>query len=84
MEDIWSDQVDAIIVPATACGGSALLSLNEKQCQIITVAENQTFTQVTSRELGIKSIPVNSYLEAVGVLVAHKAGVNPSAIKINR
>lgn len=79
-EDIWADHVDAAIVPATACGSSALLSLNQRQCQIITVEENKTQIQVPPQPLGIKSIQVNSYLEAVGVLVAHKAGINPSTL----
>jgi hypothetical protein len=75
--DIWADQVDAVIVPANACGGSALLNLSQNQCQIITVVENKTLTQVSAPALGIKSIQVNSYLEAVGILVAHKAGISP-------
>ncbi|MBD6618069.1 DUF3326 domain-containing protein [Komarekiella sp. 'clone 1'] len=83
-EDIWVDHVDAAIVPATACGGSALLSLNQKRCQIITVEENKTQIQVPPQPLGIKSIQVNSYLEAVGVLVAHKAGINLSALSSSR
>lgn len=78
--DIWANQVDAAIVPATACGSSALLSLSQRRCQIITVEENQTQIQVRPQPLGIKSIQVNSYLEAVGVLVAHKAGINPFAL----
>lgn len=78
--DIWANQVDAVIVPANACGSSALLSLSHKRCLIITVNENQTQIQVPPQPLGIKSIQVNSYLEAVGVLVAHKAGINPSAL----
>ncbi|MBO3458740.1 DUF3326 domain-containing protein [Aetokthonos hydrillicola Thurmond2011] len=78
--DIWANQVDAVIVPATACGSSALLSLSQQRCQIITVDENQTKIEVYSQPLGIKSIQVNSYLEALGVLVAHKAGINPSAL----
>ncbi|AFY34465.1 DUF3326 domain-containing protein [Calothrix sp. PCC 7507] len=79
-DDIWADQIDAAIVPATACGSSALLSLNQKRCQIITVEENKTQIKVPPQPLGIKSIKVNSYLEAVGVLVAHKAGINPLAL----
>lgn len=79
-EDIWADQIDAAIAPANACGGSALLSLNQKQCQIITVEENKTQIKVPPQPLGIKSIQVNSYLEAVGLLVAYKAGINPSAL----
>lgn len=80
-EDIWVDGVDAAIAPATACGSSALLSLSQRQCQIITVEENKTLIQVPPEPLGIKAIQVNSYLEAVGVLVAHKAGINPSALR---
>ncbi|HLO87324.1 MAG TPA: DUF3326 domain-containing protein [Nostocaceae cyanobacterium] len=78
--DIWVDQVDAAIFPANACGSSALLSLSQTSSQIITVAENHTLLQVTATALGIKSIRVNSYLEAVGVIVAQKAGINPTAI----
>ncbi|WP_373528660.1 DUF3326 domain-containing protein [Nostoc sp.] len=81
-EDIWADQVDAAIAPATACGSSALLSLSQKRCQIITVEENKTLIKVPPQPLGIKAIEVNSYLEAVGVLAAHKAGINPSALRL--
>jgi hypothetical protein len=80
--DIWADQVDALVIPATACGNSALLNLNQKQCQIITVAENKTLIQVSAPMLRIQTLQVNSYLEAIGVLVAHKAGINPSSLVI--
>ncbi|MBD2458965.1 DUF3326 domain-containing protein [Nostoc sp. FACHB-87] len=79
-DDIWADHIDAAIVPANACGSSALLSLSQSQCQIITVRDNQTQIQVPAQPLGIKSIQVNSYLEAIGVLVALKAGINPHAL----
>ena len=59
-EDIWVDEVDAAIAPATACGSSALLSLSQKRCQIITVEENKTLIKVPPQPLGIKSIQVNS------------------------
>ena len=72
--DLWADQVDALIIPDTSCGSSALLSLSKSQCQIITVTENKTLLQVSAPMLKIPSLQVNSYLEAVGVLVAHKAG----------
>ncbi|ARV58747.1 hypothetical protein BZZ01_08930 [Nostocales cyanobacterium HT-58-2] len=82
--DILANHVDAVIVPATACGSGALLSLSQsRRCQIITVEENQTQVQVRPQPLGIKSIQVNTYLEAVGVLVALKAGINPSALSPN-
>jgi hypothetical protein len=81
--DIWANQVDAVIMPATACGSSALLSLNQKQCQIITVAENKTLIQVSAPMLRIPTLQVNSYLEAVGILVAHKSGINPYSLTSN-
>jgi hypothetical protein len=82
-EDIWANQVDAAIIPATACGSSAILSLTQSQTQIITVRENQTTMQVPPAPLGIKAIAVNSYLEAIGVIAAHKAGIDPSALTPN-
>lgn len=78
--DIWAVQVDAVVVPATACGSSALLSLSQLGVQILAVRENQTQMQVPPEPLEIKAMQVNSYLEALGVLVAHKAGINPSAL----
>ncbi|MFK0733998.1 MAG: DUF3326 domain-containing protein [Gloeotrichia echinulata GP01] len=81
-EDIWADQVDVAIAPATACGSSALLTLSQKRCQIITVEENKTQINVPAQALGIQAIQVNSYLEAVGVLVALKTGINPLTLRL--
>ncbi len=78
--DIWASDVDAVVIPATACGGSALLSLSQSQAQIIAVGENQTSMQVPPEHLGIKVIRVHSYLEALGVLVAHRAGISADAL----
>ncbi|WP_242057044.1 MULTISPECIES: DUF3326 domain-containing protein [Oscillatoriales] len=79
-ESIWADRVDAIVIPATACGGSAILSFSQLPAKIICVEENQTQMQVPPESLGIEALRVHSYLEAVGVLVAHRAGINPSAL----
>ena len=78
--DIWASEVDAVVVPATACGGSAVLSLSQSQAQIIAVEENQTSMQVTPEFLGIEAIRVHSYLEALGVLVAHRAGISAKSL----
>lgn len=51
--DLWADQVDALIIPDTSCGSSALLSLSQSQCQIITVTENKTLLQVSAPMLKI-------------------------------
>ncbi|HLO52131.1 MAG TPA: DUF3326 domain-containing protein [Kamptonema sp.] len=79
---ITRDRIDAVVVPATACGGSAILSLSQRQrVQIIAVTENQTQMQATPEKLGIKALQVNSYLEALGVLAAYRAGINPDALR---
>jgi len=74
-------EVDAVVVPATACGSSALLNFsNAAHPQVIAVRENQTALQVTPATLGLRAVTVNSYLEAVGMLVAQRAGVAIAAL----
>jgi hypothetical protein len=79
--DMLAHQVDAIVVPDSACGGSAVLSFAQQpSTKIITVADNQTEMKVTPDLLGIPAMRVQSYLEALGVLVAHKAGISPVSL----
>ena len=92
---ISAHQVDAVVVPATAFGGSAVMSLAHARKsynalgkgvqlsgpQIIAVGENSTAMAVSAADLGIEAIAVNTYLEAVGVIAAYRAGVAPSALR---
>jgi hypothetical protein len=78
--DIWAEQVDAVIIPATAAGSSAVLSLSQSRSQIIAVRDNETRMQVTPADLGISALTVNSYLEAIGAIAAHRAGVSAIAL----
>ena len=68
------------MIPATACGGSATLSLSQSRTLIIAVEDNTTTLNVTPEALGISAIRVGSYLEALGILAAHKAGVHPQSL----
>ena len=79
-DSIWSESVDVAIVPYSACGGSAILSLANSPTQIIAVTNNSTQIQVNPEPLGIKVTQVNSYLEALGVLVSRQAGVDFRAL----
>jgi hypothetical protein len=76
---LWADQVDAIVVPASACGGSALLSLGPRVLAI-AVEANATALAVGPEALGVSAVRVASYLEAVGLLAAHRAGIHPQAL----
>jgi hypothetical protein len=80
-ETIWADTVDAVVIPATACGSSAILSFSNYKSKIIAVTENSSQMEVPPEVLGIKAIRVNSYLEALGVLVTHRAGINLEALR---
>ena len=90
---ISAHQVDAVVVPATAFGGSAVMSLAHARKsplgkgaelsgpQIIAVGENSTAMAVSAADLGIQAIAVSTYLEAAGVIAAYRAGVAPSALQ---
>lgn len=73
-------QVQAVITPLSACGGSGLLALASlPHVQIIAVADNDTAMAVFPENVGIprhRVIRVHNYLEAVGVLSAMKAGIH--------
>ncbi len=76
-QGIWNDEVDAVIVPASACGGSGLMSLaRSSRAKIITVSENQTRMAVTPKQVKIEAIAVRSYLEAIGVITVDRAGMS--------
>jgi hypothetical protein len=87
-------QVDAVVVPATAFGGSAVMSLAQglrgnsgnkgdgrHVPQVIAVGENTTTMAVRAADLGISAITVSTYLEAVGAIAAYRAGVALSALR---
>ncbi|MEM8810359.1 MAG: DUF3326 domain-containing protein [Cyanobacteria bacterium P01_G01_bin.38] len=79
-ETITADQVDTVILPATAFGGSAAMSFGQTQATIIAVADNQTKMEVSANALGIETVQVRSYLEAIGVIAAKRAGVHYGAL----
>lgn len=79
-DTIWRDRVDAVIIPATASGGSAVLSLSQSNAKIIAVTDNQTEMRSPPESLGISALRVNSYLEALGAIVAHRGGIDPAAL----
>jgi hypothetical protein len=87
MGDIWTEQVDAVVMPATACGGSAVMSWSQlatigtSSPRIIAVQDNQTTMQVPPEALGMVATCVPSYLEALGLLVAQRAGISAAALK---
>nr|XP_016502772.1 PREDICTED: uncharacterized lipoprotein syc1174_c-like isoform X1 [Nicotiana tabacum] len=84
---IVAGDVDSVIVPIDACGGDGVLAFaNGKRHKplIIAVEENQTVLNETPDSLGIEAVKVSNYWEAIGVIAAHKAGIDPNSLRRNR
>ncbi len=80
---ITRNDIDAIIIPESACGGAASLALNSlNHVHKIFVRENTTALAVYPSMLGLTGITVNGYMEAIGVLAAIKAGIDPQSLKL--
>jgi len=77
--DLWAAEVDSVVIPASACGGSAVLSLSAT-AQVIAVEDNQTAMRVSPEAVGMSAVRVRSYLEAIGAIAAHRAGITPISL----
>ena len=79
--DVWRDDVDAVVLPAGACGGAAVMSLQAGRALVVAVEDNECALDVQGSKLGMEGVVVvRSYMEALGLLAAHKAGVNPACL----
>lgn len=83
---IWASDVDSVILPIDACKGDGALAFARKRNAplIICVEENETVLNDTPDKLGINAVKVANYWEAVGVIAAHKAGIDPYSLRRNR
>nr|XP_043624700.1 uncharacterized lipoprotein syc1174_c-like [Erigeron canadensis] len=80
---IVANDVDSVILPADACGGDGVLAFANKRTKplIICVQENETVLNDTPDKLGIDVVKVSNYWEAIGVVAAHKAGIDPNSLR---
>ncbi|KAK9277303.1 hypothetical protein L1049_006843 [Liquidambar formosana] len=89
---IVASDVDSVILPIDACGGDGALAFSRSkrykvQTQkplIIAVEENETVLDDTPDKLGIEAVKVSNYWEAIGVIAAHKAGIDPLSLRRNK
>ncbi|KAL3835318.1 hypothetical protein ACJIZ3_010054 [Penstemon smallii] len=84
---IVANDVDSVILPIDACGGDAALAFATRKPNrplIIAVEENETVLCDTPDKLGIQAVKVSNYWEAIGVIAAHKAGIDPNSLRKNR
>ncbi|XP_074320824.1 uncharacterized protein LOC141657477 isoform X2 [Silene latifolia] len=84
---IFASDVDSIILPADTFAGSGVRAFANKKINkplIVAVEENTTVLRDTPDRLNIKTVNVSNYWEAIGVIAAHKAGIDPYSLRKNR
>ena len=69
--------IDVAIAPASAFGSPALLHLANRPRPplFIAVTENTSIMKVSPESMNIPAIVVRSYLEAIGLVTAHRRGI---------
>ncbi|GER38426.1 pentafunctional AROM polypeptide [Striga asiatica] len=83
-DSIVASDVDSVILPIDACGGDGALAFASRKTNrplIIAVEENETVLSDTPDKLGIQAVKVANYWEAIGVVAAHKAGIDPFSLR---
>ncbi|XP_022841605.1 uncharacterized protein LOC111365352 isoform X3 [Olea europaea var. sylvestris] len=84
---ILASDVDSVILPIDACGGDGALAFasgKTSRSLLIAVEENETVLRDTPDKLGINAVKVSNYWEAIGVVAAHKAGIDPNSLRRDR
>ena len=75
------NQIESIVVPHGALGGEAVLAGIEKGLNIISV-KNKNILKVTNEFFDYPNLfEVDNYLEAAGIILAIKKGINLDSVK---
>ena len=72
--------VGAVVAPAGALGGAAVLACAERGIPVIAVA-NPCLLNVNAAALGLEVLPATSYSEAAGLVLALREGIAPAALR---
>ena len=74
------EDVGAVVAPAGALGGAAVLACAERGIPVIAV-DNPCLLDVSAETLGLEVLPAASYSEAAGLLLALREGIAPAALR---
>ena len=79
---IQADQLGAVVAPAGALGGEAVLACLERGVPLIAV-DNPSVLQVTPEALELSTgvLRASSYAEAAGMVLALREGISPAALQ---
>jgi len=70
----------AVVAPAGALGGEAVLACAERGVPVIAV-HSPCLLQVSAAALGLEVLPAASYAEAAGLVLALREGIDPVALQ---
>jgi hypothetical protein len=73
-------ELGAVVAPAGALGGEAVLACAERGVPLIAVAGNPCLLAVDGAALGLETLTVASYAEAAGLVLALREGIDPAAL----
>ncbi|MEB3263786.1 MAG: DUF3326 domain-containing protein [Synechococcus sp.] len=76
---LLSEDIGAVVAPAGALGGEAVLACAERGVPLIAV-HNPCVLQVDGEALGLPVLPAASYAEAAGLVLALREGIAPAAL----
>jgi hypothetical protein len=71
----------AVVAPAGALGGEAVLACAMRGVPLIAVAGNDCLLGVDGASLGLETLTVGGYAEAAGVVLALREGLDPQALR---
>ena len=70
----------AVVAPAGALGGEAVLACVERGIPVIAV-QNPCVLRVSAAALGLEVLPAASYAEAAGLVLALREGLDPAVLQ---
>ena len=74
-ELLRADQLGAVVAPAGALGGEAVLASAERGVPLIAVRGNTCVLRVDGAALGLKVVEADNYAEAAGLVLALREGI---------
>ena len=76
------NNVGAIVLPASCLGGIPALVAQYSDIPLIAVSDNRTILEVNNAKMKMANVvPVASYLEAAGILLALRSGISLESLR---
>ncbi|MFN6131592.1 MAG: DUF3326 domain-containing protein [Synechococcaceae cyanobacterium] len=78
---IRASDLGAVVAPAGALGGEAVLACAARRVPLIAVTSNRSLLRVDGAALGLEVLEAASYAEAAGLVLALREGLDPACLR---